>query len=146
MTRKPFVRLQAESGAATDHHVCSSMIETLIMLPKISPQKTLISVVASVPSSAIAGTPFPYHLNVSNSTSLPEDLQLWVHDADGCLYAGESKSKTVVLPYQSEDLTLEVLPMRAGMVKLPNVKITSPRMNCWVDVEGSELFVMPLKV
>lgn len=132
----------ARGSAITD----DTTVETSIPMPSINTQESLMSIVPSTPTNTTAGTPFPYLLSLSNNTMYPEELQIAVHDTEGCLFAGDRNSKLVVLPKQSQQLNLKVIAYNAGVVKLPKVKVTSTRTRCWVEVGGDEMYVMPLQV
>ncbi|GMH39579.1 hypothetical protein BSKO_07477 [Bryopsis sp. KO-2023] len=130
-------------GSTSDH---DRAIETVLPLPLIRPKRPLMSILSSPPPSATAGTPFPYLVQLSNDTVYPEELEVLVHDAEGCLFTGERNTSVMVLPSERQKLSWEVVAFTAGVVRLPKVRVTSTRMKCWVEVEGSEMYVMPVKV
>eukprot|EP00210_Caulerpa_lentillifera_P003471 g3312.t1 len=106
-------------------------------------KKPMLSASLQPQCTANTGIPFPYKLHLTNSTNLPQELNIVIAEAPGCLFCGDRKTRVLIHSKETTQLQWECVAHISGNVKLPKALISSTRLDCSVEIEGIEIYVKP---
>lgn len=123
--------------------VASCEAQTLCRLHSLITQKPLLSAKCQPPGTVHTGAPFPYILHISNETTLPEEFEISVTEAPGCLFGGDRSNQVIIAPNEHKRIRWECVAHASGNMRLPRITITSPRLKVFVEMDGIEIFVEP---
>jgi len=138
----PTVPPAEAENAATQAEVCTD-----IPLPAVKVEEPLLLVRTRAPPSAMAGIPFCYSLEMTNPTSLLQEVSITVGDTSGFVFAGERQASVSILPGQDVQVNWTMVAYSAGLMALPDVQLASARYAARLRMGGSnKVFVMPKEI
>ena len=121
----------------------TSTAETACRLHDLVTQKPLLSVCCQPPSVVETGVAFAYSVSVRNETTLPEEFEITMSESPGCLFCGDRTQQLMIAPLGQRQLKWECITYASGNVKVPKIMISAPRLQCFVEAGGMEIFVRP---
>jgi len=131
---------------ADGRSVASSLeeVRTDIVLPDVVVEEPLLLAVTRAPPSTTAGSPFCYALEMTNTTSVLQEVSITVGDTSGFVFAGERQTSVSLLPGQEVRVAWTMVAYTAGLMALPDVQVASARYSARMKMTSSnKVFVMP---
>eukprot|EP00898_Chlorokybus_atmophyticus_P002131 jgi/Chlat1/2919/Chrsp2S08904 len=104
-------------------------VTTRLPLPMVAVMAPPLTLAQSRPAYALLGRPFTLTLTLQNHTALLQEVAVTVVDAAGFVFVGERSCVVSVLPHETQVVSYRLVAVAAGMLLLPELRVSSLRYN-----------------
>ncbi|KAJ3383004.1 hypothetical protein HDU84_003911 [Entophlyctis sp. JEL0112] len=113
------------------------LTHSLLKIPALDYSFPDLWTCVKLPDECRVGKPFSVAYQIQNSGLSLVDLSMAAEPSDGCVFSGHKAIPHLrLLPLSAHELKYVVVPLVAGLCKLPRIKVT--RRQVVVDVDGDE--------
>jgi len=84
-----------------------------------------------------------FFLQVHNLTTQPQEVQVFVQEAHGFVFAGSKQQMVNIVPRTLQTITWTLVAHASGQLQLPTVRVSCTKLGCSTTTQGGPIHVMP---